>query len=182
MPKWKYAERPGLAGEQKEQKIEAYNEKYGEGNWRIMWKVDTRTINLDKALELYETSYLLHFYSNRVIWGDLTKNASEVWVEEEIDVESGIDYSIQRSKANHYEDIAIRRILNNQNIKFRGSELLQIRGDSDYLSGRLLSSMRVPFCLPELIEEPREYGWWKRNSVEDFWQSNKILQVKNKSK
>jgi len=34
--------------------------------------------------------------------------------------------------------------------------------------------------MKELIKKPELTGWWKPGSIESFYQSNKILQVKKK--
>ena len=170
--------RPGLLCQEKEKRIAEYNSFYGEGNWNMGWKFDSRILTLESALRLYERSYEIHFLGNRVIWNDLLRSASEVWVEETADIESGVDYAIQKAKAAHYEDIAIRRVLRDWGKSFTGKESIRVRGDSQHLCGKLLSSQYVSFVAPAFIEEPRLEGWWKRNSVEDFWQSNKIILVK----
>ena len=174
--------RPGLLGQSRAKRVGEYNSAYGLGNWTFGWKFDSRILTPESALRLYERSYEIHFLGNRIIWNDLIRRARDVWVEEESDVESGLDYSIQKAKAAHYEDIAIRRILRGWERTFKGKGLVRVRGDSDSLCGKLLSSQYVPFVAPAYIEEPRLDGWWKRNSVEDFWQSNKILLVKEEKK
>lgn len=50
---------------------------------------------------------------------------------------------------------------------------------SDSKIGQSLSPGRVPFHFKTFIETPHKTGWWDDNSIECFWQSNKILQVKN---
>ena len=170
--------RPGLFGVEREKRISEYNEQYGADNWEIGWKFDSRILNLDSALRLYEMSYHISFLGNRIVWDDLIKKAEEIWVEDKSDVDSGYDYAMQKAPAAHYEDIAIRRVLQANGKKFKGEELVRVRGDSDCLCGRLLSSMYVPFVAPSYIEELRLDGWWKKNTVEDFWQSNKIILVK----
>lgn len=172
--------RPGLFGEERERRIIEYNNEYGIGNWELGWKFDSRVLDLESALKLYEMSYQIHFLGNRIIWNDLVKKAKDVWVENFSDIESGLDYSLQKAKAAHYEDIAIRRVLKENNRNFKGEFLVRVRGDSEYLCGKLLSSMYLPFVAPNYIEEPRLAGWWKRDSVEDFWQSNKVLLVKDR--
>ncbi|MFQ6010159.1 MAG: hypothetical protein ACE5J7_03520, partial [Candidatus Aenigmatarchaeota archaeon] len=61
--------------------------------------------------------------------------------------------------------------------KFQGKKLVQIRSHKSYW-GKNLSPGRVPFHRPELIVEPHLEGWWDDNSVECFYQSNKILQIR----
>jgi len=79
--------------------------------------------------------------------------------------------------ATHLQDIAIRRVVERRDWKFHGSELVQIRGDTT-LWGSRLDPGKVPFHRPELIVSPPLVSWWNKNSIEDFYQSNKFLQVK----
>lgn len=42
-----------------------------------------------------------------------------------------------------------------------------------------LSPGQIPFHFPEKIIQPQLEGWWEKDTVESFYQSNKILQIKN---
>jgi len=61
---------------------------------------------------------------------------------------------------------------------FQGDKLVQIRKHSEYW-GRNLSPGKVLFHLPQLIAVPHLVGWWDHNSIEDYYQSNKVLQIKS---
>ena len=77
------------------------------------------------------------------------------------------------------QDIAVRRCLKRLNRSFQGDHLVQIRGhDSE---GFRLNPGQVPFHEPDSVLRPSlsSRSWWQENSVEDFWQSNKLLQVRS---
>ncbi len=181
---WKTITRPGWFGEDRDKLLALYDTNYGKSNWRIRHKLGSRTLNFNEAIQLYELSYEIDFNhpDRRYIWNELIKSAKDVWTEQLTDVNSGIDYSIQLGPVAHYEDIVIRRILNKYDLKFKGTELIRIRADSEKLVGKMFSSIHVPFVYPNYIEDSIDdkMPWWDRhkNSVECFWQLNKILQVK----
>lgn len=183
---WIQIERPGWFGEATGSIIQSYDEKYGKGNWRIRHRLGNRLLDFKEAVALYELCYELHFLNpnTRYLWEELFKMASEVWTEEIIDVESGMDYNIQKTKAPHYEDVAIRIIMKKYDKIFKGDRLIRVRADSEDTVGVALSSICIPFIFPEFIEPQfHEVFWWNRHktSLENFWHTNKILQVKRDS-
>src|SRR5262249_45053712 len=91
--------------------------------------------------------------------------------------ESGLDYHKQECPAIHLQDIAVRRCLKRLNRSFQGDHLVQIRGQDS--EGFRLNPGKVPFHDPDGILRPSlaHEAWWEEDSIEDFWQSNKILQV-----
>ncbi|MFA5020546.1 MAG: hypothetical protein WC517_00560 [Patescibacteria group bacterium] len=177
-------ERPGWFGEAKNERLAEYDLKYGKSNWRIRHRLGPRLLDFPEAVRLYELCYELHFLNpdTRYLWTALFKQASEVWTELESDTKSGYDYSIQLAPAPHYEDIAIRIIMNRYGKKFEGDKPIRIRADSGDPIGVGLSSIHIPFVYPQFIE-PDKNGvqWWNRHkgSLEHFWHVNKELQVKN---
>lgn len=34
--------------------------------------------------------------------------------------------------------------------------------------------------MPEMIVKPHLSGWWNEDSIEDFYQSNKVLQIRDR--
>lgn len=179
--KWVTIERPGWFGEAKDSRLAYYDRTYGSGNWRIRHRLGPRLLDLPEALRLYELCYELHFLNPnyRYLWTKLFEQASEVWTELESDIESGMDYSIQKAKAPHYEDVAIRIIMKHYGHKFSGDRLIRIRADSTDTVGVALSSIHIPFPWPEFIEPVNEISWWNRHkgSLEHFWHANKELQI-----
>lgn len=181
---WKTVERPGWYGEATAERLAGYDQKYGQGNWRIRHRLGTRLLDFAEATRVYEMCYEAHFLypHTRYLWTDMFRRAREVWTELESDVESGLDYSIQKAPAPHYEDIAIRTIMQRYGKSFQGDKLLRIRADSDDVTGVALSSIHVPFLWPEFIEPYPKVEWWNRHkgSLEHFWHANKELQVRTK--
>ncbi|MBR9705677.1 hypothetical protein GOV14_01455 [Candidatus Pacearchaeota archaeon] len=181
---WKTVERPGWYGENRVEKLAEYDEKYGSENWRIRHRLGPYILDFKKSVGLYEMCYERDFMhpDRKYLWRHLIHKASDVWTELESDIDSKTDYSIQKAPAVHYEDIAIRRIFQKYNVKFKGDELIRIRADSEDLAGIALSSVHIPFVYPEYIEAPvnNKFPWWDRHkgSLECFWHLNKVLQVR----
>jgi len=176
--KWATVERPGHFGRKRDEIYRQFDEKYGAGKWRIMWQWDTSLlISYIDACRIYEYSYYADSFRRDDLWKELASKAKNVYDHQESDIESGLDYMIQKGTATHLQDIAIRRVLARRGLQFQGSELIQIRSHKTYW-GKNLSPGKVPFHIPQIIAVPRLEGWWDASSIEDFWQSNKMLQVR----
>lgn len=173
---WIILERPGYTGKKKSEKHAKWNAEYGENNWRLMWAWNGQIITPEFTYQLYEDGYYTDSFRREKLWVELIKKAKDIYDLEPRDIESGLDYLVQKGIATHLQDIAIRRVVSRRGWNFEGNELIQIRSADKYWSQ--LNPGNVPFHLPELIVEPHLTGWWKDNSVEDFYQSNKILQIK----
>lgn len=180
---WETVERPGYFGKHRDQKFAEYNRRYGVDNWRLVWQVGESEVGLDGAVLLYEDAYFAFLQSNPQMVDELTRLACDVYDDAPSNVESALDYSRQETDLTHLQDVSIRRCLVRLGRRFRGSELVRIRyTKSTHPIGLLLSPGQVPFHRPELIVEPQlEADWWERNSVEAFYQSNKCLQVRDRS-
>lgn len=181
---WITVARPGWFGEAKDEMLRGFDEKYGTDQWRIRHLLGPRLLDFEEALRIYQRCYEFHYDhpDTRYIWNNLFRTAKEVWTEEESDIESGTNYSIQLAKAPHYEDVSIRIIMRECHKKFTGDKLIRIRADSEDLVGIQLSSIHIPFIYPEFMEAPvAEAHWWNRHktSLEYFWHCNKVLQIRN---
>lgn len=174
---WETIERPGFFGKRKNEITELYNEKYGEDNWRIVWDWNQETVPFLFACHLYEDGYFNDSFKREGLWKELVSAAKDVYDHQESDIESGLDYLVQKGNATHLQDISIRRVVLRRGWKFEGSKLVQVRGHYDYW-GQNLSPGKVKFHLQDLIEKPQLAGWWDKDSIEDFYQSNKLLQIK----
>lgn len=173
---WRTVERQGYFGKRRDKFYGEFDEKYGIGNWRIAWQWGEEILPYELACQIYEDSYYEDSFRREDLWMKLTSKARDVYDIGESDIESGLDYLVQKGAANHLQDIAIRRVVMRRRWRFNGEELIQIRSHKNYW-GRL-SPGRVPFHMPEMISVPHLKGWWDCNSTEDFYQSNKVLQVK----
>jgi hypothetical protein len=177
---WVNAGRLEYFGKRRNEIHKQFDEAYGEGNWRIMWrwgKEGKLIIHYLSACRIYEDAYFIDSFKREEIWHELSANAKNIFDYDESDIESGLDYLIQKGPATHIQDIAIRNVFFRRGQEFEGKELIQIRSHSSYW-GQMLSPGRVPFHLPEMIIQPHQPGWWENNSVECWYQDAKVLQIK----
>lgn len=173
---WRTVERPGYFGKKRNEFIADFNRKYGPDNWRIAYIWGERVIDREMAVQLYEDAYYLFFLANpeKLAW--LINRASDVYDSAPSNVTSGLDYLVQETVNHHLQDIAIRRSMIRLGLDFRGDHLVEVRGrDSE---GYAFNPGIIPFHIEEMIHRPPLTGWWRPGSVEDFYQSNKILQIK----
>lgn len=182
---WATLERPGQFGTKYREKHDFYDGRYGEDNWRIVWLVNDHPFTLEQALMLYEDAYFSYLQQRRDLLEELLREASDVYDNSVLNSESGLDYGIQNATSHHFQDIAIRRVVSRLGHVFTGSKTLQIRGkwtneQPPHPLSVLLSPGKVPFHMPELIEQPELEGWWDPGSVESFYQSNKYVQAKRR--
>jgi len=175
---WAIIGRPGFAGKRKLERREELQEKFGTANWQIVHLVEGKLLSREKALQYYEEGYFHFFEKNPEILEWLIATAEDIYDTAPSNIKSGLDYTIQETASIHLQDIAIRRVLKRLNKKFEGGRLLQIRGTDN--EGSILNPGLVPFHQPELIFQPQLKGWWHKNTIESFWQSNKVLAVKLK--
>ncbi len=175
---WAILGRPGFAGKQKRQKRKELLDKFDEGNWKIAHLYEDELLSQEEALNHFENSYQKFFEDNPEILEWLLHTARDIYDNQETNVNSGFDYSIQETDDAHLHDIAIRRVLQKMEKEFQGELLLQIRGENS--EGFILSTGQVPFYKPKLIQRKQLKGWWGKNSIESYWQSNKVLAVKTK--
>lgn len=172
-------ERPGFLGKRRDEKYRQWDEKYGKGNWRLAWKVGEMFVDFLGVCALYEDAYFAFLREHYNVRRMLMAEASDVYDNELSNVESGLDYTKQETSRTHIQDIAIRRSLIRMGLWFRGRELIRIRQDKGmHFLSVILSPGRVSFHRPEFIEVPELKGWWHPKTVESFYQSNKVLQVK----
>ena len=170
---------PGLSGRRKRFLYNELNRVYGDGNWRVGWQWREGVILFVDAIQLYEESYAVFLKSQQDLLEWLLTSFRDVYDTAPSNINSGIEYSIQETRSAHYNDIAIRRVVRlTLKRNFQGSDLLQVRSN-DHCKGRYLSPFFVPFIAPSLILPSNFKARWTFNSVEAFWQHNKIIQIKS---
>lgn len=175
---WALAGRGGYVGSGRARRQKANDRLFGSGNWQMAHVWQNRVIDRTEALALYEEAYFEHFSRNPEVVDWLCRTASEVYDLAPSNVESGEDYARQECTAVHLQDIAVRRCLRRLSRRFEGDHLVQIRGhDSE---GYRLNPGVVPFHDPSGILRPSlaPDNWWETDSIEDFWQSNKVFLVR----
>lgn len=174
---WRTIYRPGVFGSKKDDIIKSYDAEYGKRRWRVAWQWGDDIIERGMAYQIYEDSYYYDSFIRCDLWERLRNTAAEVYDYDVSDVKSGLDYMIQTGPT-HLQDISIRRVFLRRGWRFGGDELMQIRSSSKDL-GRDLSPGKVDFHMPEMIVKPHMNSWWNYDSIEDFYQSGKVLQVRD---
>jgi hypothetical protein len=176
---WRTMFRPGYFGRRRDQRIATYNATYGAGNWRLAWVVNGRAYSFVEACKLfYEQSYYrwLADHPEEVdficSFGECIDNAPS-------NVLAGRDYAHQESYSTHIQDIAVRNVLYRLGREFEGpaDSVLVIRSADS--NGYRFGPGNIPFYVPELITQPEICPRWANSgSVEAFWQSTKMVQVR----
>lgn len=176
---WETIGRPGFFGRRRDALIRGFNESYGAGNWRLVWTDGQRELEfLDACREFYEEAYFRHL-SQRPDDVDFICSFGECIDNAPTNVSCGCDYSIQEAFSTHIQDIAVRNVLRRLGRSFSGpaDSILVIRTPKD--NGHKFGPGLIPYHEPKAIIQPSLAPWWAgKNSVEDFWQSNKVLQVR----
>ena len=178
-------ERPGFFGSRRDELTREYTKKYGTygKDWTLVWYFDN---SISKGLMLYpsacrwyyEYSYYQYLKDKPTLvdhicsYGECIDNAIT-------NIQSGYDYTIQEAYSTHIQDIAVRNVIRSLGRKFEGKkdEILVIRGEDT--NGYYLNPGQIPFYDPSFIMIPSKAPKWaKEGSVEDFWQSNKFLALR----
>lgn len=176
---WRSVERPGYFGRRRDEKIAAFDAKYGRDNWRLVWIVgDTVCEFVDACKQFYEESYF-RWFKDHPEQVDFVCTFTNCIDNAPTNVDSGCDYTIQEAFSTHIQDIAVRNVLRRLGRWFTGDngQLLVIRSRDD--NGYRYGPGNIPFYAPELITQPSLCPpWAQRGSTEDAWQSCKWLQVR----
>jgi hypothetical protein len=192
---WEEMDRPGYLGTRRDEIHNKWDELYGKGKWELVWQWGNISLKKATAIQIYEDSYYEFFKNNSSTLDWLIKNAADVYDTAITNVKSHFDYTIQETPGTHLHDIAIRRAVLRNGVWFKGDHLMHVRPEKE---GEKLSPQLIPFHLPNMIYrgqtkyrgEERDFEanppWWItmgiQDSVEQFWQQNKILMVYRKDK
>lgn len=179
-------------------KSEVYREldsRFGRENWLPAHFFNGEIVSRASAYLIYEEAYYQFLKDNPETLKKLVITASEVYDIQPSNVESGLDYEKQECNATHLQDISIRRVLTRLKLEedgtmadqknlpkikvFYGDHLVQIRDHTS--EGYHLNPGKVPFHRPDLILDTEQNGWWDKDSVEDWYQKNKVLLVNPES-
>ena len=179
--RWVDAGRPGYLGKHRDEKYAEWDSRYGKGNWRLAWKVGFQYVDFLQMCKHYEESYYKFLKEYEAVLNDLVATVSDIYDDSPTNVNSGLNYTKQETDRTHVQDIAIRNAVRRLGKVFKGMELIQIRSKEGHgVMSTTLSHGVVPFYNPEMIIRPELHGWWEKGSVESFYQSNKMLQVKHR--
>ncbi len=168
--------RPGAIGSRKKEIYHNYDKLHGKTNWRLVWDINGTSVDVNGAVALYEDAYFEYFKKNPEELKWIANNFSNVYDNNVSNIHSGFDYGIQEFEGNHFQDIAIRRVLIRNGLWFKGSELLEVREKN---IGRMYNPGEIQFHMPQLIVQPELKGWWRPGSIESWYQSARFLEAKN---
>ena len=181
MEQWITVERPGYLGKRRDEKYGEWGGKYGQDNWRLAWQWSEQDLDFLGACMIYEDAYFNFLKSHPEILARLVTEAREVYDDEPSNIGSRFGYLVQETKRTHIQDIAIRRCVVRFGTWFQGKELIRIRQEKgNHELSMILSPGRVPFHMPEKILQPQLNDWWNPDTVESWYQSNKVLQILQK--
>lgn len=131
-------------GEKRPQFEARMDKEHGAGNWGYGWLVEI----LDSETGEYVPTFLdkeaiIHHYLNAYVllatrlphvFTRLVEEASEVFeLDPEVDLLSGTDFHTQKSVGTHYMDIAVRVVLEMNDLSFKGNQKVNINHGGDEL-------------------------------------------------
>lgn len=176
--------RPGFFGSRRDEKVKKYNKMYGDGKWTLGWKLFEQASEIfefeQACVFFYESSYYQYLFDKPELideicsYGECIDNATS-------NIGSGTNYMIQEARSTHIQDIAVRNVLRLLGRNFNGpvDKILTIRSSDS--NGFKFGPGNIPFFASYNIIQPSLCPSWASNgSVEDFWQSNKFLCLRDK--
>lgn len=186
---WKTVSRPGYLGKNKEIQYAAWDKEFGQGNWQIAWQLSSGEIlGFDQIFQLYVDGYVLYFENHLEEAMFLTDNYSYGYDKDLVSKEEAFNpYALVNvpGRPNQFHNVALNIALEFYlHMEFKGAEPIQIRegkpntDPSTWPAGWQWGPGRIPSVHPELIPESSLTSWWQRGSIEDLYQSAKILQIK----
>ncbi len=153
-----------------------FDARFGIGRWRTGYTWGDCTLDVRSGIQIYEDAYL-QVLNDQPELLDWVVGYGDAYDTNPSNVRSYCDYSNQEVEGatQHWQDISVRRVLRRLGLWFQGDALLEIRGHQS--EGYRLNPGQVPFHRPDLFVRPRQYGWWKPGSIEDFAMSNFAVQT-----
>lgn len=186
---WKTVNHPGYLGKNKEELYATWDKKYGQDNWQIAWELSSgEVVGFDQIFQQYVDSYVLYFESHLDEALFLTENFSYGFDKDPISKEEAFDPRALVNKPgrpNQFHHVALNFALEFYlGLEFKGVEPIQIRegkpntDPTTWPAGWHWGPGRIPAVHPELIPDGCPKKWWQPGSIEDLYQSAKILQIK----
>lgn len=187
MNNWSSIDSPGYLGKQKDALFAQWDARYGNGNWRIAWiDAQGKRLRYEDIITHYIDGYVLYFTKHPQEAKEITQNYSHSYDMDILPQTSAFDIYIQYQKQgirNQFHHIALNIALEKKlGMPFRGKHPLQVR-DSISVENKPVgwkwSPGYIPSPQPERIPQITHTTiWWDKNSIEDFYQSTKVLEVK----
>jgi hypothetical protein len=171
---WQTLGRPHYFGRHRHHWRRTYDQRYGPDGWRILQRVGPDLLPAAEAAPFLAAAYAAYLAERPDLLAWLCATAADVYENSRSNLRSGRDYTVQERHVEHVHDVALRNAVAHLGREFRGETLLHVGGRE---RGPLNPGF-VPFHRPELIVQPPAVHWWEAGSVECFWQSGRVLQVR----
>lgn len=186
---WLTVGRPSYLGKNKDEQVENWNNTFGEGKWRLAWQLTGgEVLGFHDIFQLYVDSYAQYFRLHLNEAFLLTENFAYTYDKDLISkAESFNPYTLyfQPGRPNQFHHVALNQALEFRlYLEFKGDTPLQVRegkpgtDPNTWPEGWRWSPGRIPASNPELIPQHENSSWWQPGSIEDLYQSAKILQIK----
>lgn len=188
---WITVDKPGFLGKEKDRLYSLWNEKYGFNSWRLMWILKNEEL-LDYSgifWKIYVPSYLKYFQLNLNEAIYLTQNYAYTYDKDLITKKQAFDpYALynQPNRPNQFHNVALNIALEYYLcLPFQGENIIQIREGKlnspieTWPTGWKWSPGRIPAARQDLVIDNEITGWWHKGSIEDVYQTSKVLQIKN---
>lgn len=187
---WQVVEKPGYEGKRKDQNQLSRNQQYGEDNWRYSWQLaDGQVLDyLGIIWKIYIPGYTKYFHQHPMEAARITDKYAYGYDIDLCTKEQAFDpYALYNvpGRPNQFHHVAFNMALEwGYGRAFRGNEPLQVRAgkpETDtktWPSGWYWHPGRIPAPRPDLIPQPAIKGWWNPNSIEDVYQSAKVIEVR----
>jgi hypothetical protein len=187
---WRIVERPGYLGGKKDQKEAEWNEKYGKGNWRLDWvTAQGDRLTYDRIIEIYTEGYAEYFrqHMDEAKW--ITDNFAYGYDLDLVSKEMSFDpYALWQKPGyrNQFHQVAFNHALEfTLGLPFKGRVPIQVRDvkgnvpEDQKPLGWKWNPGAIPCPYPEMIPNTHFEGqWWPKGSIEDLYQSAKVLEVR----
>lgn len=188
-PEWLTIEHVGYQGENKDEHEKRWSGLYGRNNWRIIWRLSNgEEVDFDYMFERYVDGYEYFLRTNLDEAERLSQVAAYTYDKDIISRGQAFEPKALVGKAgivNQFHHVALNIALEDRvGIKFKGDQPIQVREGKPgtpveaWPVGWRFSPGRIACCQPELIPKVEIKGWWQENSIEDLYQSTKVLQIR----
>ena len=176
---WITVGRPAFCGRGTGRRQRDCDARYGAGNWRLRHRVAGESLELASAATHIERSYRAYFQRQPEVLDWLCAAAHDVIQFATSNVRSVATTTCRSESSRISTTSPCGAVLAELGRELRGEKLVQMGGRGR--TAQLLSPGHILFHKPELIAQPALRGWWLADSIECFWQSNRVLEVRDGS-
>lgn len=189
-PDWQTVLRPGYQGKAKDEQVATWNERYGKENWRMAWELRSGVLfSYDEMFySIYVPGYVKYFLDHPDEAAELTDHFAYAIDKDMISRYEAFDHRALYDKPgrpNQFHNVALNIALEYYlGLPFQGSQPIQVRegkpgsDPSTWPKGWYWSPGRIDAVRQDLIPQTDIKGWWQPGTIEDVYQTAKVLQVR----